>query len=217
MIDKSGEIPKSTLTELNDHNGASKISYEYAQKCLYKFDEPLYGVCMGIAYGGGVERVARLWGDRGIVVGYDTFEDLHPSHLAIKPEDREATCMDHWYQPHIYGTGKLSYEYQSGVLKHLRVALVKGEVHPRSCDPIDRIHYAFLDMDILVSMKNGYEAVRDKIVSGGYLLLHDVTSPNNLPMLHEWYENEIKTDPIWKVEYEDIGTHLAVLSRKLKK
>lgn len=209
------DLPKSTLVELNDHNGASAVTYSYAKRLAVEFpDDHLYGVQMGIAYGGGVERMARLWSGRGDVYGYDTFEG-HPTHLVEDPQDREATCMDHWYRPDIYGTKKLDYGYQSEVLKDLTNAhLIKGEVNAHSCDGIPHIHFALLDMDILPSMLAGYEAVSDKIVIGGYLLLHDVVTHNNIPRLYEWYNNEIKPLPIWDVVYEDEGTHLAVLKRK---
>lgn len=208
------ELPRATLIELNDTNGASEITYRYAKAVLDTFAEHLYGVQMGIAYGGGVERMAQLWNERGDVYGYDTFEDLHPSHLADSPQSREATCMDHWYRKEIHGTEKLSYDYQKSVLENFKNAhLIKGLVTEDSCKDLPKIHYAFLDMDLYTSMVTGYKAVEDKMVKDGYLLLHDVVTQSNLPRLYDWYNNVVLKDKRWQEVYKDEGTHLAVLRR----
>ena len=217
----SKELPKSILVELNDHNGASVLTYQYAKDCLSMFDgeNDLVAVCMGTAYGGGVERIAKLWKDRGTVYGFDTFEDMHPRHLAEDNSHFEAWCMEHWYKPEIYGIEKLSHEYQTNMLKELDVnnaVFVKGLVGEHSTKDIDKIHYAFLDMDILVSMEAGYEAVKNKVVKGGYLLMHDVVAKDNLPLLHKWFwEDVVKKDwDMWQVEAIYPAEHLAILERK---
>lgn len=195
---------------LNEQNGADKICAKYEKKCLTEFEGPLYAVVMGIAYGGDVERIARdTWGNRGKVYGFDTFESLHPRHLAEDVQSFEATCMDHWYL--YYGTDQLTYEYQRKQLDDqglTNATLVKGEVNKDSCKDIPYLNYAFLDMDILASMQAGYAAVADKIVKGGYLLMHDVV--NNIPSLMEWYQKDIK--PHWQVMEE--GCLTGVLRKK---
>jgi len=204
-MDKSHDkILKSLkLKILNEDNGAHLVILDHVKKCLKEFDEPLTAVLMGIAYGGEVEAIAKLWGKRGKVYGYDTFEDLHPRHLATT--DFEAICMNNWYRD--CGTEKLSIEYQRKALEKLsNTTLIKGEVHKDSCKDIPKIHLAFLDMDILKSMKEGYAAVKDKIVPGGYLFLHDA---NNilLPDICEWALKKVMTDKknwksadIWREE-----------------
>lgn len=207
------------MVHLNDHNGASKYTLDKAKTLLREFPGThLYGVEMGIAYGGGVEAIGKLWGDRGTIYGFDTFEG-HPTHLAVDKSNREATCMEHWYQDKIYGTATLSLEYQQAQLDASgldNVKLVKGEVTKDSCKDIPHLHYAFLDMDILVSMEAGYEAVKDKIVKGGYLLMHDVVTDNNLPLLHKWFWEDVvyKNWDKWAVEAVLPAEHLAILKRK---
>lgn len=193
-------------------NGADRGLAFIQSVILEEFpNDHLIGVEMGIAYGGGVESLGKLWGVRGTVYGFDTFEG-HPVYLASSPEASEARAMEPHYKK--YGMEMLSYEYQRAELDRQglsNVILVKGLVDQDSCCFLPAIHYCFLDLDILVSMKNGYEAVRHKIVDGGYLCLHDVL--NNLPILYPWYE-EIKKDPMWEVIYEGKHEALAVLRRR---
>lgn len=200
------------MRQLNIANGADQVCLKYEKKCLEEFEGPLVAVVMGVAYGGDLERIARdVWGERGTVYGYDVFEDLHPKHLSVDVNNFEATCMDYWYAT--LGTNELSESYQRIELDRqgLRnVYLIKGEVHKDSCKDIEKIHYAFLDMDIIASMRAGYSAVVDKIVPGGYLLLHDVYQ--NIQSLGDWYENELKTDPQWEMMEEKCLT--GVLRKK---
>lgn len=197
------------LKTLNDINGADNVCNMYEKKCLEEFEGQLIGVLMGIAYGGDVERCAKNWTNRGIVYGFDTFEG-HPSFLVKTPTDFEATCMDHWYR--LFGMDKLSMEYQRrelDVMGLTNAQLVKGLVTKDSCKDIPYINYAFLDMDILESMVAGYEAVKDKIVKGGYLVLHDVMS---IPRLVDWYK-ELKTLPEW--EFIEEGKGITGVLRKV--
>lgn len=202
---------------LNDTNGADKICKRYHQKVLDEFQDHIYGVVMGIAYGGEIEYIAKLWKERGTIYGFDTFEDLHPKHLAPEGDQTrfEATCMDSWYHRDVYGTDHLAYAYQRGELDRqglTNAVLVKGEVHPESCKDIPQIHYAFLDMDMPFSMDQGYKAVRDKIIKGGYLLLHDT---QNISTVGEWYKDEVigKDKELWSFEPNYDGQLLVALKR----
>jgi hypothetical protein len=96
---------------LNETNGAHKTVFKFAERALADFTNPV-GVVMGIAYGGEVEEIAKIWKGRGTIYGYDTFEDLHPQHVFKGGEKDafEANCMEHWYKT--YGTQELSYDYQ---------------------------------------------------------------------------------------------------------
>lgn len=199
-------------------NGADKILAKYQKKLLKEFpDEDLVGVEMGVAYGGGVEQLARIWKGRGLVYGYDTFEDLHPKHLAEDPNAFDAYCMDSWYAD--YGTDMLSVDYQREELEKLgfdHVTLVKGEVNKDSCRFLDRIHYAFLDMDIPASMKAGYEAVEDKLVKGAYLAIHDAVPPQHIPGVHDWFYNEVlaKDRKRWEVQGEWFHSFLTIVKHR---
>jgi len=196
------------MISLNKINGADRLCEKYERKCLEEFKGYLIGVVMGVAYGGDLERIARIWDKRGKVYGCDTYEG-HPRHLSNNINNFEATCMDYWY--HQYGMEKLAYEYQRKELDNqglTNAILIKGLVNKDSCKDIPYLNYAFLDMDILASMKAGYEAVKDKIVKGGYLLLHDCYQ--NIAVLEEWYQKEIK--PYWEVMDENYLT--AVVRKK---
>ena len=183
---------KTELINLNHVNGADELLFDYTSQLLTEFpDEHLYGCEMGIAYGGGVEGIASMWGERGSVWGFDVFEELHPKHLADDPTSFDATCMDYWYGSPDYGKERLALEYQQKIIDGLglkNLTLVKGEVNKDSCEDIPKLHYAFLDMDIPFSMKQGYSAVRDKIVKGGYLFLHDT---QNIPGVGDWMREEV--------------------------
>lgn len=204
------------LIWLNKVNGADLIADEYHKRVMNEFEGDLYGAVLGSCYGGELESMAKTWGDRGKVYGFDVFEDLHPRHLSEDPVNNfDATCMEHWYQESVFGTEKLHIDYQRQMIKDLKldtITLTKGEVHKDSFKDIPKLHYAFLDMDLPVSMINGYSAVRDKIVSGGYLLLHDT---QNIPGVGEWYKKEvIGTDrKLWS-EPIDLGRELLICLKK---
>lgn len=174
------------MKSLNILNGAEQICLDYCQSLLNN-DKELYGVEMGISWGGGVEKIGQIWKGKGIVYGYDTFEG-HPKQLAINKEAHEATCMDYWYNT--MPINELSYEYQREELDKQglsNVILVKGLINENSCRDIPYLNYALLDLDMIKSMKIGYSAVKDKIVKGGCLFLHDVVGHEFLPELHDWY------------------------------
>ena len=206
------------LINLNDaaNTQDGRIVIKYAKKTMEKFKKDIIGIEMGIAYGGCLEEIARMWGDKGKIYGYDTFEG-HPQHLVKDPSpgnDRsfEAVCMNSWYDT--FGREKLTEEYIGGVLNELRyynAILVKGEVNKDSCKDLDKIHFAFLDMDIYESMDAGYQAVKDKIAKGGYLILHDAVPHDHIPRLFQWYTEEVRND--WTVVSEDEGRYLAILER----
>lgn len=203
------------MITLNKVNGADIITAGYASRLLSEFDGELYGCIMGVAYGGDVETTAKIWKNRGKVWGFDVFEDLHPKHLAEDINGFDALCMDYWYQDDVHGTAKLALEYQEQQLKDQgldNAILVKGEVHKDSCKDIPHLHYAFLDMDIPESMRQGYSAVKDKIVKHGYLLLHDT---QNIPGLTEWRDNEVLGED--KNMWHKIGQHDRELIVVLKK
>jgi len=198
---------------LNETNGADKVELEYGKKCL-KFKGHINGAIMGSAYGGSVEAFAKLWKGRGTIYGFDTFEDLHPGHLADDTASFEAICMDHWYHEDRFGKDKLRIEYQREELDSQgldNAILIKGEVHKDSCKDIDKLHYVFLDMDIPQSMRNGYLAVKDRIVKGGYLLLHDI---QNIKSVRDWYEAEVDQSLWTKSKKSYDGNLLTVLKRK---
>lgn len=188
----------TVLKILNTVNGADLLLEKYLQK-LVDIKKPKV-VMQGIAYGGDVEMAARIL-PHGLIFGYDTFENGHPKHLAKNVDDFEASCMDSWYQS--LGMSKLDYVYQKKVLEELEVnnvTLIKGEVNKDSCDFIKKIDLAWLDMDLLVSMRNGFDSVKDKIKSGGYLITHDVDPKGHIAGLHELFYDELIDDTWTLVE-----------------
>lgn len=203
------------LINLNraSNNGDDRVVEKYASLALEHFKDNLIGVELGCCYGGNVEEIATAWKGHGDFYGYDTFEG-HPKQLAPKPESFEASCMDFWYKPEVFGTEKLSLEYQRGVLDELGLTnahLVKGLVNKNSCDALDHINFAFLDMDLYVSMEQGYQAVKDKIVPGGYLLMHDVIGQDDLPDLRNWYQWKVLRDEQYQLMSDNEGHYIAVL------
>ena len=200
---------------LNKLNGADLIEIKYTTKCMEEFEGDLTAVVMGSAYGGCLEAMGKLLKDRGKVYGCDTFEDMHPVHLAPTQGGFEATCMNHWYNREDYGTDRLAYDYQRKELDKQgldNVILIKGEVGPHTVKDLDKIHYAFLDMDMPKSMDNGYQAVKNKIVKGGYIMFHDT---QNIGSLTSWYNQEVRLNDkkMWKV-VGDLGRELLKVLQK---
>lgn len=202
------------LKIINSVNGANVLLEKYIKQTKEDFKTDLVAVMMGIAYGGDVEMCAKLWGDKGKVYGFDTFEDLHPRHLAKRDTDFEATCMQYWYDT--MGTDTLSLEYQTNQLKEMGLTnahLIKGEVKVDSCEFLDKIHLAWLDMDLIESMRTGYQAVKDKLVKGGYLCLHDVVPRYHIAGLYELFYGEYFNDDEWE-ELERVNTAMFTVWRK---
>jgi hypothetical protein len=201
------------MTNINDQNGASTLQLQIAEKLLNEFSGQLKAVEMGIAYGGGVEAIGKIWKGRGEVHGFDTFEG-HPKELAYSQEAHEAYCMDLQY---VWG-GKegLTYEYQRAELDRQRlsnVILHKGLVTEKSLDSMPGpIHYCLLDMDLITSMICGWLAVKDKIVKGGYLLLHDVVPRGHLVGLWGLYQ-EIMASGDYELISETNSAYLVILRR----
>lgn len=200
------------MISLNEANGAQKHTLEAAASLLTRFSDELIGVEMGIAWGGGVEALARLWKGRGQVHGFDTFEG-HPDGLSYDQKSHEARCVDMQYA--FNGRSGLTYHEQITELERLGLTnahLHKGLIGPDSLNGIDKIHYCLLDMDLLVSMALGYQLVKDKIVPGGILCLHDVVPRGHIFGLWGLYQ-EILSDDRWKLAGAWEESYLVVLER----
>jgi len=194
-------------------NNAQEILLNYCQKLLTEVDTSLIGAEFGSAYGGGVESIGKLWKGRGIVYGFDTFTG-HPKQLAVDLKNWEANCMDGWYQD--FPCDELNYEYQRAELDRQgldNVILRKGLIDEFSCKGIPYLNYALLDLDILASMKIGYCAVKNKIVKDGYLFFHDVIPSNHLPLLENWFLNEVMQSGLWKIIGKWKSNYLVGVSR----
>lgn len=173
---------------LNEANGAFPRTYDVATRCLTEFDGPLIGAEFGIAWGGGPEALGKLWKDRGTVYGFDTFEG-HPKDLAYDPAAHEAYCMDPQYNYHT--KNGLSYDEQRVELDRQglsNVILRKGRISNKSIEGIQYLNYVLLDMDLIVSMVQGYQLVKDLLVPGSYLCLHDVVPRGHLFGLWGMYQ-----------------------------
>ncbi len=218
----SDRLAMGVMIELNDENGAARETHAITMKIMEETDGTVYGCEMGVAWGGGIERIGRRWKGRGEVWGFDTFEG-HPKHLAEVCEEtiaaggmaaHAAYCMDAQYDRY---KDPYSYEY---IRKNLdaqlldNVHLVKGLVTGKTdISFIPHLNYVLLDMDFPLSMRNGYTLVKDKIVSGGYLCLHDVVPHGHIAGLYELYR-EIMESGMWELVSENHQTLLAVLRKK---
>lgn len=194
------------LNSLQNH----PIFFRYPALALTKFKDNLIGCEMGIAYGGGVEQIGKMWKGHGVIHGFDTFEG-HPTFLATPETQDAAHAMDPHYVK--YGKAALSYEYQRAELDRQgldNVILHKGLLNPTSLDGIPYLHYALLDLDLLASMRIGWELVRPKMVQGGYLCMHDVTPRGYLVGLWEFYQEVLGSGEYKLVEE---ASTLAVLER----
>lgn len=215
-------IYNNKLYWINNVNGADYLMLGVAAMCRKKFKNNLIGAEMGTAYGGGPEAVGKMWKGIGEVHAFDTFEG-HPVELSSDPNSFEARCMDRWYDNRYAGNERipfltkemLTYEYQRSVLDSeglSNVILHKGLINKDSLNEINYLNYALLDMDLLVSMKTGYEIVKDKIVKGGFLCLHDCNPKNHIEGLWEFYE-EILNSGNWKEIMHCDSSYLIVLEK----
>lgn len=215
------------LLELNENNGADKITQSLVLQCMNEFEGHLYGVEMGVAYGGGVQGIGQKWKDRGTVWGFDTFEGHPVDQMLARCEDSQraggdsstaARCMDGWYSDtNKYGTERFKYEY---IRAHLdqqglsNVHLVKGLVTDQTdVSFIPALHYVLLDMDFPQAQWDGYNLVKDKIVSGGYLCLHDMIPQGHINGCWERYQ-QIMAEGLWELVSETPSAYLVVLKKK---
>jgi len=211
---------KTTLINLNDTNGASADLLCIAKRVVKQFKSNIIGAEFGVAYGGGVEAIGKIWKNRGIIYGFDTFES-HPKYVAETDPECEfsinshaAYCMDPWYKK--YGKEKLSTEYIQSVLDSQglsNVKLVKGLVcSGTNIDYMPYLDYVTLDLDFPISMRQAYSLVKDKMTKGSYLCLHDVIPRGHINGLFELYQ-EIKNENLFQVVIENYSSYLVVLKR----
>jgi hypothetical protein len=216
------------LVELNEFCGADRLTQDAAVRCLTEFEGPLYGLEMGICYGGGVQKIGLAWKERGTVWGFDTFEG-HPQEEMIERceatkqaaqvmEDvHTITCMERWYNDPEYGREKFTYDYIRKGLDELglsNVHLVKGLVTDQTdISFIPKLHYVFLDMDYPQAQWDGYNLVKNLIVPGGYLCLHDMVRPNHMPGNYDMYQKML-AEGLFDIVTESDPAITAVLKKK---
>jgi len=189
------------MRNLNAISDAGAVLLGVAGKVSEIFKNNLIGAEFGIAYGGGVESIGKLWKNKGIIYGFDTFTG-QPKEIALKDpacnfssEAVAAKCMDQWYKK--FGMQLLSIEYQQSELNRQgldNVKLVKGLIDENTkLDYIPYLNYVLLDFDFPLAMENAYNIVEPKLVKNAYLCLHDVIAPNAIPGLDEWYKTILQT------------------------
>ena len=220
---------RNQLVWLNAGNPAGRIQIELCERILDEFPEDkLVGLEIGSAYGGGVEFLAKCWYGRGKVYGYDTFEG-HPRDLADNQDDKEAWCMDIWYDngKHVpqLNAKCLDYNYQRKILDDQllnNVTLVKGRINSHSFDDIKQIHFAMIDLDLIKPTVVAYNAIKDKFVPGAYLMLHDSLSPQHLPKIYHFVYDVVVKDGRWNEindtwnEIQTVAGMVTVLKRKIR-
>jgi hypothetical protein len=212
--------------ELNIHNGADKVTQAYAERCLTEFDGFLLGAEMGVAYGGGIAKIGKKWGDRGIVYGFDTFEGHPISEMVPRctytqesggVQSMAAVCMDFWYNSEQYGQ-KFRDTHIREELDNLglsNVYLIKGVVTDTTdVSFIPELHYVLLDMDFPQAQWDGYNLVKHKIVQGGYLCLHDMVKPGHIHGCYEKYLDILNEGLFEVVEEKPDPELIAVLRKK---
>lgn len=200
------------MRNLNAENGTDLITLNLVEKLMEEFDETLVGAELGVGYGGSLEAIGKMWKGRGVVHGYDTFEG-QPKQLSYDTNSYEACCLDPYYE--LFGREPLTYYYQRKQLNEqglTNVILHKGLLNTHSLDDIPHLHYVLIDLDLLVSMALGMLLVKDKIVKGGYLCLHDVIPSGHIFGLWGLYQELISSDD-WEVE-EKPHSFLVVLKRR---
>ena len=202
------------MVSISDAYGVDQHLLKYSEIVRDSFDEPV-GAELGVAYGGCIEKIGKLWSlKRGTIYGFDTFEG-HPTHISYSKSATESYCMDDEYAR--YGhRERLSYEYQRAELDRQglgNVILVKGLINEKSFDNIPELHFAYLDLDLINSMVLGWTLVRPRMVSGGYLCMHDVVPLGNMTGLWGLYQ-EILAYGEYELVKEIPSSLLVILRRK---
>lgn len=210
------------MKQLNDLNGASDHTNRIVTNLMKEFNETLIGCEMGIAYGGGIENIGKIWKGRGFIYGFDTFEG-HPLQISKEcqytieagGDGALATyCMQDWYNN--WGIEGVTEPYIRNELDKeglKNVILVKGLITEKTdISFIPKLHYVLLDLDFPLSMWNAYNVVKHKIVSGGYLCLHDVIPKGHIHGNYEYYQDMIK-EGLFKVYEEHPENLLAILKK----
>jgi len=210
------------MKELNELNGATPHLQKVVEDCLTEFTGPLIGCEFGVPFGGAVERIGKTWKGRGVVYGFDTFEG-HPKSVAYScPDTMEAGgqkalatwCMDEWYEKwgvEILTDGHIAEELARQGIDNVR--LIKGLITSKSILPFDGdLHYAMLDLDFPVSMRDAYGMVKNRIVKGGYLCLHDVIPKGHIHGNNELYK-DIISEGLFEVFQEAPESYLAIMKR----
>ena len=203
---------KNNLAWLNVGNHTAFIQIAALER-LMKLFPYIVALEVGSAYGGAVETMATYLKGRGKVYGYDTFEG-HPKDLGL--DFKESHAMDSWYQDPHFGTDILDYDYQRRILDENgldNAVLVKGRVNKHSFDDIEEAHLVMIDLDMVNPTKIVYEALKDKIVFGGYLLFHDTVPADHLPLLHNYVYKEVMKDKKWKFHADYPKSYLTILQR----
>ncbi len=214
-IFRGGKEPDGIeLINLNEVTAAAAKLLSVAAQVRKEFRSNIIGAEFGVAYGGGIQAIGKMWGRRGIIYGFDTFEG-HPKHIARTEGDFVArNAVDMWYAK--YGMEKLSAEYIQSVLSAQgldNVKLVKGLVTADTqIEYIPYLDYVFLDLDFPTAMKAAYNLVKAKLTKGSYLCLHDVSPTGDIPGLFQLYE-DIKREGLYEVVMEDYSVALVVLRR----
>lgn len=208
------------MINLNSTNGADILLLETIEKILKEFDTFIIAAEFGIAYGGGIESIGKLLKNKGIVYGFDTFEG-HPDFLSKKDplcnydiNSFAARCMDKWkeiYDNKLFSIEHIQLELDKQNLNN--VILQKGIIDDNFTAPIKYLNYCLIDLDIPISMENAYKSVKDKIIKGGYLCLHDVVPKNHINGLFEWYKNILENDG-YELVNEYPKSYLAILKKK---
>lgn len=209
------------MRNLNDTNGASTHLLNIAKQLAETSTNPLIGAEFGIAYGGGVEAIGKIWKDKGTIYGFDTFNQ-HPKEIAEKDPDCNhdrnsfaATCMDIWYT--LYDNNELTIEYQQDQLNQqnlTNVKLIKGLIdETTNINFIPHLDYCLIDLDFPLSMKITYNLVLPKLKTGSYLCLHDVIPETHIANLNAWYKQVLESG-LFEIVGEYPESFLAILKKK---
>jgi len=206
---------------INLNGEVGEILFDIAERLKTEFTDKLVGCEMGVAYGGSIETIGRLWLGRGTIYGFDTFTG-HPKEIARECEfcqlhggvkSHAASNMDGWYD--YYGRDKYAYDYIRAELDKqnlTNVILVKGLITDTTdISFIDTLHYCFLDLDFPLSMWQAYNLVKNKVV--GYLCLHDVFPATAMPGNFEVYE-KILEENLFSVYYENRNVNYPVILKR---
>lgn len=213
------------MIHLNDTNGASEHTTRIVEKVLQEFADNIIGAEMGVAYGGGIEIMGRTWKGKGIVYGFDTFEG-HPKQVSETCDYTIAAggvgaiatwCMDQWYNDPAYGKEAIQYDFIRRELDKQgldNVKLIKGLITDKTdVSFIPYLNYCFLDLDFPISMWQAYNLVKDKIVKGGYLCLHDVLPDGHIPGCYEYYQ-QMLSEGLFEI-YREVPESLLAILKKL--
>ena len=76
-----------------------------------------------------------------------------------------------------------------------------------------KIHYALIDLDFPISQLVGWNLLKNRIIQGGFICLHDMIPKGHIHGCYEYYEKML-SENLYDVVAELENSHICILQKK---